>query len=151
LSPQPVKIRADFEVTCFEVEGVEGIRAALLAGESLTTPDISIKVNLIAPPTYVISTNTLKKTEAFEMIAKSLDKIKETIESKKGKFKLIAQARIIGEKHDRELEMKLKELERQNDDQDEDDEEVEGMGIDNEIDREIDELQAKAQMEKSNK
>ena len=24
LSPQPVKIRADFELTCFDVEGIEG-------------------------------------------------------------------------------------------------------------------------------
>lgn len=66
LSPQPIKIRADFEVTCFEVEGIEGIREALLAGESVSTEKIKLGVNLIAPPTYVISTNTLFKNDAFE-------------------------------------------------------------------------------------
>jgi len=40
LSPQPVKIRADFELTCFDVEGIEGIKAALFAGENLSTKEI---------------------------------------------------------------------------------------------------------------
>jgi len=79
LSPQPVKIMAEFEVTCFEVEGIEGIKAALLAGEALSTNEIPLKVNLVAPPKYVISTNTIKKKEAFDLIGQALEAINKTI------------------------------------------------------------------------
>ena len=45
LSPQPVKIRADFELTCFVLEGIDAIKEALLTGEGVGTEDIPIKVN----------------------------------------------------------------------------------------------------------
>jgi translation initiation factor 2 alpha subunit (eIF-2alpha) len=33
LAPQPVKIRSDFEVTCFTYEGIDAIKQALTDGE----------------------------------------------------------------------------------------------------------------------
>jgi hypothetical protein len=32
LTPQPVKVRSDFEVTCFAYEGIDAIKAALMKG-----------------------------------------------------------------------------------------------------------------------
>ena len=43
--PEPVKIRADFKLTCYKVQGIDAIRAALMEGEKLSTNDIQIKVN----------------------------------------------------------------------------------------------------------
>jgi translation initiation factor 2 subunit 1 len=144
LSPQPVKIRADFELTCFEVEGIEGIRAALMAGEALSTEEIPIKVNLIAPPNYVIMTTTLKRKESMTLLENALEMIKKTIVEKRGKFELKTAPKIIGQQHDRELEMKLKELEQDNEPSDDDeDEEVEGMGQTTDFDQELDALIAK--------
>mmetsp|Transcript_28871 Transcript_28871/g.35539 ORF Transcript_28871/g.35539 Transcript_28871/m.35539 type:complete len:245 (-) Transcript_28871:254-988(-) len=37
LTPQPIRIRADIEVTCFAEEGIDAIREALLAGEATST------------------------------------------------------------------------------------------------------------------
>jgi translation initiation factor 2 subunit 1 len=43
--PEPVKIRADFKLTCYKFQGIDAIRAALMEGEKLSTNDIQIKVN----------------------------------------------------------------------------------------------------------
>jgi translation initiation factor 2 alpha subunit (eIF-2alpha) len=42
--PEPVKIRADFKLTCYKFQGIDAIRAALMEGEKLSTNDIQIKV-----------------------------------------------------------------------------------------------------------
>ena len=78
-----------------------------------------------------------------------MDEIERVIKEKNGKYKLHTEARIIGEKIDRELEMKFKELERENDDSDDDDEEVEGMGIKTQYDKKLDTLEQKKHMELS--
>lgn len=50
LAPQPIKVRADVEVSCFTYEGIEAIREALFAGMALSTENSQIKCKLIAPP-----------------------------------------------------------------------------------------------------
>ncbi len=45
LMPQAVKLRADFEVSCFAYEGIEAVRRALHEGLALSTEDLPIKVN----------------------------------------------------------------------------------------------------------
>ncbi len=50
LAPQPVKIRADIEVTCYAYLGVEAVKEALLAGAACSTSETTISVKLIAPP-----------------------------------------------------------------------------------------------------
>ena len=55
LAPQPIKIRADIEVSCFTYEGIEAIREALFAGMALGKEHSQIKCKLIAPPMYVNS------------------------------------------------------------------------------------------------
>jgi len=42
--PEPVKIRADFKLTCYKFEGIDAIKNALIEGEKLSTPEIQIKV-----------------------------------------------------------------------------------------------------------
>lgn len=44
LMPQAVKLRADFEVSCFAYEGIDAVRRALHAGLALSTDDLPIKV-----------------------------------------------------------------------------------------------------------
>ena len=45
--PEPVKIRADFKLTCYKFQGIDAIRAALIEGEKFSTDDIQIKVKKI--------------------------------------------------------------------------------------------------------
>lgn len=82
LAPQPVKIRADVEVTCFTYEGVDAIKESLLAGESVGTPDFPVKVKLIAPPIFVVTCMTLDKELGIELLQKAIDKATTCITNK---------------------------------------------------------------------
>lgn len=52
LTSQAVKIRADIECACYGYEGIDAVKAALKEGLSLSTEELPIKINLIAPPLY---------------------------------------------------------------------------------------------------
>lgn len=52
LTSQAVKIRADVEVACYGYEGIDAVKIALKAGLALSTDELPIKINLIAPPLY---------------------------------------------------------------------------------------------------
>lgn len=54
LTSQAVKIRADVEVACYGYEGIDAVKTALKTGLALSTDDLPIKINLIAPPLYGI-------------------------------------------------------------------------------------------------
>ena len=61
LTQQAVKIRADIEVSCYAYEGIDAVKDALRAGIACSTDDVPIKINLIAPPLYVMTTSTAEK------------------------------------------------------------------------------------------
>lgn len=54
MTSQAVKIRADVEVACYGYEGIDAVKSALKAGLALSTEELPIKINLIAPPLYGI-------------------------------------------------------------------------------------------------
>ena len=84
LTPQPVKIRSDIEVTCFGYEGIDAIRAALSAGEEMSTPEISLKIKLVAPPLYVIVAQSLDKSLGIEIMERAVARIEQVIRDRKG-------------------------------------------------------------------
>lgn len=84
LTPKPVKVRSDLELTCYSYEGINGIKAALRAGEELSTEQVPIKIRLVAPPLYVMSTTSTDKNAAIELMEKALVKIGDEIEKYDG-------------------------------------------------------------------
>ena len=84
LTPKPVKVRADVEVKCFAYQGIEAIRKALAAGEACSTEEVPIKIRLVAPPLYVMSTTSTDKTAAIDVMEKAVEKIGEVITAEKG-------------------------------------------------------------------
>ena len=81
LTPQPAKIRADIEVTCFSYDGIDAIKTALLQGEKMSTENCPIKVKLVAPPLYVVVANTLDKEIGLATVRSGVNKIREIVES----------------------------------------------------------------------
>ena len=86
LTPQVVKIRADIEVACYGYEGIDAVKEALRAGLNCSTETMPIKINLIAPPRYVMTTTTLGRTEGLSVLNQAMAVIKGKIEEKRGVF-----------------------------------------------------------------
>jgi translation initiation factor 2 subunit 1 len=142
LMPQAVKIRADFEVSCFSYEGIDAIKKAIRAGLAHSTEELPIQIHLIAPPTFYMTTQTMDRNEGFAVVNKALQSISDTIQADDGKFNLIAPPKVISDHDERELKNRLAELEEANrevsgdesntssdeDDSDEDDDEGPGKG-----------------------
>lgn len=84
LTPQPVKVRADLEVTCFSYAGVLAIQKALEAGQQVATESIPIDIRLIAPPLYVMISNATDKLGAIETLEKAIEKVTSVIEANQG-------------------------------------------------------------------
>ena len=101
LTPQPIKLRADIELTCYTPSGIEAIKKALRAGEKSSTEAVPIKAKLVAPPLYVLSTNatdkvremsfalcnrltTSTKYAAVERLERAIESIQGTIEKQGG-------------------------------------------------------------------
>jgi translation initiation factor 2 subunit 1 len=61
LTQQAVRIRSDIEVACYTYEGIDSVKDALRSGIACGTEEVPIKINLIAPPLYVMTTSTAEK------------------------------------------------------------------------------------------
>lgn len=88
LTSQAVKIRADIECACYGYEGIDAVKAALRAGLELSTEELPIKINLIAPPLYVMTTSTPEKQDGLKILQDAIEKIQATISKLGGVFKV---------------------------------------------------------------
>ncbi|XP_071271516.1 eukaryotic translation initiation factor 2 subunit 1-like [Salvelinus alpinus] len=88
LTPQAVKIRADIEVACYGYEGIDAVKDALRVGLSCSTEAMPIKMNVIAPPRYVMTTTTLERTEGLSVLYQAMAAIKERVEEKRCVFNI---------------------------------------------------------------
>ncbi|CAG8506101.1 7614_t:CDS:2 [Diversispora eburnea] len=114
LTPQPIKIRADLEVTCYGYEGIDAIKKALKAGEACETSDIVIKVKLVAPPLYVMITNALDKTVGIEALEKAINTIQESITKSGGNLIVKMKPKAVSETDDMELAALMARVEKEN-------------------------------------
>lgn len=114
LTPQAVKIRADVEVACYAYEGVDAVKTALKAGLDLSTEEMPIKINLIAPPTYVVTTQTLERQDGLAKLSAALAVIKQSIEESNGVFAVKQAPKVVTDTDEAELARQLEELEAKN-------------------------------------
>ncbi|ORY32738.1 hypothetical protein BCR33DRAFT_856452 [Rhizoclosmatium globosum] len=114
LTPQATKIRSDIEVTCFGYEGIDAIKAALSAGEECSTEIVPIKIQLVAPPLYVMTTNSLDKVQGVVVMEKAILKIEEVIKSFSGSLSVKMKPRAVSENDELELEKMIDEADRAN-------------------------------------
>lgn len=114
MTPQSVKIRSDIEVACYNYEGVDAVKKALRAGLALSTEDMPIKINLIAPPLYVVTTQTLERQEGLALLNTAVQRIQEIIEEAGGVFDMKQPPKVVSDLDEAELAKQLADLEKAN-------------------------------------
>ena len=134
MTPQPIKIRADVEMTCFAYDGVEHIREAMRAAQGAGEDGCEVTIKLVAPPLYVLTTQTLDKARGIEVLTGAVDACRASIEAAKGSLRVKEAPRAVSEKEERLLQEELEAAEAANreiagDDESESDYE-EGMSVD---------------------
>jgi len=112
LTPQASKVRADFEVTCFRYEGIDAIKSALLKAQAIGTPDVPIKIKLVAPPLFVMVTTSLDKESGIKALNEALATITEEIKKSKGNLTVKIAPRAFSELEENELNQTIEEEER---------------------------------------
>lgn len=118
LAPQPVRIRADIEVTCFSYEGIDAIKEALLAGEAASTADAPMKIKLIAPPMYVLTSTTLDKEAGLATCNAAIAAVSESIRAKGGTLEVKMAPKAITLREENELQQRFEDLEREQQEED---------------------------------
>lgn len=103
LTPNPIKIRADIEVTCFGYEGVDAVKASLSKGESLYSDAVPVKIKLVAAPLFVLTSTSLDKTKAIETLTDAIERIKSSIESFGGNLTVKMEPKAVSATEDAEL------------------------------------------------
>jgi translation initiation factor 2 subunit 1 len=114
LTPQPTKVRADIEVTCFGYEGIDAVKAALRTAEEKNTEDTQVKVKLVSPPLYVLTNTCLDKNLGISRLEEAIVDIRKNIESAGGNLTVKMEPKAVTESDDAELQALMEKREREN-------------------------------------
>ncbi|PSS06853.1 hypothetical protein PHLCEN_2v3539 [Hermanssonia centrifuga] len=103
LTPQPIKLRADIELTCYTPAGIDAIKKALRAGEQQSSEAVPIKAKLVAPPLYVLTTNATDKYAAVDRLERAIESIQNTIENQGGSLVVKMKPKAVSETEEQDL------------------------------------------------
>lgn len=114
LTPHPTKVRADVEVTCFGYDGIDAVKEALRTAEAHNTIENQIKVKLVAPPLYVLTSQCLDKTIGIKMLEEAIQRIESTIKGSGGVCITKMAPKAVTEHDDAALQELMDKREREN-------------------------------------
>ncbi|CAL9195526.1 unnamed protein product [Musa hybrid cultivar] len=111
---QPLEIRADIEMKCFQFDGVLHIKEAMRKAEAAGNDDCPVKIKLVAPPLYVLATQTLDKEQGISILNNAIKACTEEIEQHKGKLTMKEAPRAVSERDDKLLAEHMAKLQSAN-------------------------------------
>jgi translation initiation factor 2 subunit 1 len=116
LTPQPIKVRADVEVTCFGYEGIDAIKTALRTAEANNTADTQVKVRLVSSPLYVLTSTCLDEKKGIARLEEAIVEIRKSIEGAGvgGSMTVKMAPRAVTKSDDAELQALMEKREREN-------------------------------------
>eukprot|EP00708_Paratrimastix_pyriformis_P002434 GAFH01001180.1.p1 GENE.GAFH01001180.1~~GAFH01001180.1.p1 ORF type:complete len:356 (+),score=96.11 GAFH01001180.1:159-1070(+) len=125
LTPTPVRIRADIEVTCFSYEGIEAIKNALLAAESVSNEEVKIEAKVIAAPLYGLFSTVLAKERGIAAINAAVELARSSIEAARGSLVVKKTPYVVSEREEDKAKEQPEEEQEEDSDSDESGEEEE--------------------------
>lgn len=114
LTPHPTKVRADVEVTCFGYDGIDAVKEALRTAEEQNTPENQIKVKLVAPPLYVLTSQCLDKQIGIKMLEEAIKRVESKIKEVGGGCITKMAPKAVTEHDDAALQELMDKREREN-------------------------------------
>lgn len=114
LTPQPTKVRADIEVTCFSYEGIDAVKEALRTAEANNTAETQVKVKLVSPPLYVLTSHCLDKGLGIKILEEAIKSINEKIKSLGGSCVVQMAPKAVTEEDEADLKALMEKKEREN-------------------------------------
>jgi len=114
LTPQPTKVRADVEVTCFGYEGIDAVKAALRKAEAKSSEAAQVKVRLVSPPLYVLTSQTLDKQIGIQVLEQAIREVEQDIDAAGGQCVVKMAPKAVTENDDAELQALMDKREREN-------------------------------------
>lgn len=103
LTPQPTKVRADIEVTCFGYEGIDAVKESLRQAEVKDSEDVPVKVKLVSPPLYILVSACLDKEKGIKTLEDAVLEIEKSIVGAGGNCVVKMKPRAVTESDDAEL------------------------------------------------
>jgi translation initiation factor 2 subunit 1 len=125
LMPQPTKVRSDIEVTCFGYDGIDAIKQALRKAEAKNTKDNQVKVKLVSPPLYVLTSQCLDKNQGISILEEAIKEVEESITGSGGRLVVRMAPKAVTESDDAELQALMAKREKEAELVDGDDDESE--------------------------
>lgn len=83
------------------------VQDAMRAAGKSGTDDCPVQMKLVAPPLYVLTTQTLDKTKGIQVLNDAIEVAEQTIKSHKGNFKVKEAPRTVSERDDLLLQSKV--------------------------------------------
>lgn len=114
LTPSPTKVRADIEVTCFGYDGIDAVKDALRTAEEDNTAESQIRVKLVAPPLYVLTSQCLDKNLGIKMLEDAIQRIESKIKESGGGCVIKMAPKAVTESDDAALQELMEKREREN-------------------------------------
>eukprot|EP00946_MAST-07B_sp_MAST-7B-sp1_P002510 g2510.t1 len=114
LTPQPIKIRADINVSCYSYLGIDAVKTALRCAQKFSLDRHPVTVSLIAPPQYTIQTTALEKNEGIERTKQAVEAVRESIVASGGNMVIKMEPKATTSRDDERLEELLQKMEAEN-------------------------------------
>lgn len=102
------------QVTCFGYEGIDAVKTALRCAEAKNTPDTQVKVKLVSPPLYVLTSQTVDKNNGIEVLQDAIKEIEKNIRAAGGNCITKMAPKAVTESDDAELQALMDRKEREN-------------------------------------